>query len=376
VAELGNAAATDTLLIQVLGVYPWAQGHNAAMTITDAAGFLYSHLNRLGFSPAWVILAAVENCAVAQAADQPQFKLPVECQLGFTCFVQNYVDHDPTAGYRDFSCGGQTYNGHDGTDFRLPSLTAQRQGVAVIAAASGNVVGVRDGVRDISIRSIGKRGVQGRECGNGVLLSHNDGWETQYCHLAQDSLRVTKGQVVQTGQVLGTVGLSGMTEFPHLHFTVRHRGVVVDPFAPQYAAGNCDSASSLWDAATAKDAVYRRRVALNVGFASRLLTMEELESHQASGSKLDDQSPALVAFIRMIGLQSGDVQSLAIDNPQGVRIAQTTLKPLERARAQSLVMVGGKKPASGWGPGVYRAQFQVTNEGKVVFERIFAVQIE
>jgi hypothetical protein len=78
----------------------------------------------------------------------------------------------------------------------------------------------------------------------------------------------------------------------------------------------------------------------------------------------------------MIGLQSGDVQSLAIDNPQGVRIAQTTLKPLERARAQSLVMVGGKKPASGWGPGVYRAQFQVTNEGKVVFERIFAVQIE
>jgi hypothetical protein len=326
--------------------------------------------------PALVILAAVAVCPVALAAEHPQFKLPLECKLGSTCFVQNYVDHDPTTGYRDYSCGGQTYDGHDGTDFRLPSLTAQRQGVAVVAAASGTVAGVRDGVQDISIRSKGNSDVRGRECGNGVLLHHDNGWETQYCHLAQGSLRVTKGEAVKAGQKLGNVGLSGMTEFPHLHFTIRHIGVVIDPFAPTYSAGECDSASSLWETVLVKDAVYRRRVALNVGFTSRLLTMEELELLPAKELKLSVQSPAVVAFVRMIGLEPGDVQTLTLDSPQGVRIAHTTLKPLERARAQSLVSVGNKMPAGGWVPGTYRAQFQVSNTGKVVHEQQFTVRLE
>lgn len=344
--------------------------------MTIHASFRSTRIIRQMVVRAYVLLAAVASCPVARAADLPQFKLPLECQLGSTCFVQNYVDHDPTTGYRDFSCGAQTYDGHDGTDFRLPSLAVQGPGVAVLAAASGQVVGVRDGVPDVSFRSIGSGRVQGRECGNGVLLRHDGGWETQYCHLAQGSLRVAKGQLVQTGQVLGTVGLSGMTEFPHLHFTVRHRGVVIDPFAPNHSSRKCESATSLWDAATAKDAVYRRRVALNVGMANRLLTMEELDSLNGDDLKLSNQSPAIVAFVRMIGLEQGDIQRLSLDNPKGDRIAQTDLKPLERARAQSLVLVGGKRPVKGWGRGIYRAQFQVTNNGTVVFEQTFAVQID
>jgi len=343
------------------------------MKMTDAAGSLFASLKRPMSVTALAILSTFVQYRDADAAEQIKFKLPVECELGSTCFVQNYVDHDPSTGYRDFACGGQTYDGHDGTDFRLPS---QRQGVAVVAAASGSVVGIRDGVQDISFRKIGKSGVKGRECGNGVLLRHKDGWETQYCHLARGSLRVTKGQMVQTGQVLGTVGLSGMTEFPHLHFTVRHGGAVIDPFAPKYAAGTCGSALSLWDDTTSKTAVYRRRVTLNVGFANRLLTMEELEELQAPELTLGTQSPALVAYVRIIALESGDVQILSLDNPHGSRIAQTTLKPLERPRAQSLVSAGRKKPTGGWESGTYRAKFKVLNDGKVVLEREFAVQVE
>lgn len=319
---------------------------------------------------------ALNAAAVAYAAEPPHFKLPVDCKLGSTCFVQNYVDHDVTVGYRDFACGAQTYDGHDGTDFRLPSLTAQRQGVAVVAAAPGTVAGVRDGVPDVSIRVNGKGAVEGRECGNGVVIKHDDGWETQYCHLAQGSLRVAKGQQVQVGDVLGTVGLSGMTEFPHLHFTVRHQGNVVDPFAPQYAAGQCGSGATLWDSSVAKDAVYRRRVVLNSGFADRVLTMEELEALPADGVAFNTQSAALVAFIRVIGLEPGDVQSLELYGSDGARIAQTTLKPLERARAQSLVMVGHKKPVAGWLPGSYLAIFQVTQKGEVILEQVFTLRLE
>ncbi len=58
-----------------------------------------------------------------------------------------------------------------------------------------------------------------RECGNGVVIAHAGGWETQYCHMAQGGLAVKPDQPVTTGQTLA-VGLSGLTEYPHLHFTV------------------------------------------------------------------------------------------------------------------------------------------------------------
>jgi len=60
---------------------------------------------------------------------------PVDCTLGETCFIQNFVDRDPGPGAADFTCGPMTYDGHKGTDFALPSLAAMRQGVDVLAAA-------------------------------------------------------------------------------------------------------------------------------------------------------------------------------------------------------------------------------------------------
>src|SRR5262249_323708 len=132
------------------------------------------------------------------------------------------------------------YDKHNGIDIRLLDMAAQKRGVAVLAAAPGRVARLRDGVQDISIRTPGAPSVDGRECGNGVVIDHGGGWETQYCHLAQGSVRVKVGETVKAGTPLGLVGLSGDTEFPHLHITVRHAGQVVDPFAPVgTAAGTC-----------------------------------------------------------------------------------------------------------------------------------------
>src|SRR4051812_19383598 len=135
------------------------------------------------------LLVGVATVSFAQSEQPLVLELPLNCRFGENCFVQQYFDHDPGPGGADFRCGPMSYDGHDGTDLRLPSLAEQQRGVEIIAAASGVVRGMRDGMDDISIRVAGFESVKGRECGNGVVLVHPGGWETQYCHMAKGSLR-------------------------------------------------------------------------------------------------------------------------------------------------------------------------------------------
>ena len=248
-----------------------------------------------------------------------------------------------------------------------------RAGVAVLAVADGKVTGVRDGEKDISIRVIGKAAIAGRECGNGVFLRHPHGWDTQYCHLASGSVSVSKGQHVKRGQVLGKVGLSGATEFPHLHLTVRHNGNIVDPFSPKAQSGQCGSKQSLWDDVTAKVLAYRTRILLNLGFADRILSMDDVENGGLENFALTADSPALVAHVRMIGLEGGDILKLVLRDPDGAILVQSNLKPLDRPKAQFLTQIGRKRPATGWPEGRYEADYSVIREGESVFEERFAI---
>lgn len=323
------------------------------------------------------LLILLLSAACAPAQERLRLALPLDCRLGQDCFVQNYVDHDPSPAARDFSCGAQTYDGHNGTDFRLPSLVAQRAGVAVLAAAAGEVAAVRDGMADVSIRDSGQAAVQGRECGNGVRVRHTDGWETQYCHMAQGSIGVRQGQRVTAGQVLGRVGLSGMTEFPHLHFTVRHHGGVLDPFAPDAVAGRCGPAQSqslpLWHEDVARLARYRHRTVLNQGFADHRLSMADVENLPAAGLTLTPDSPALVAYVRTIGLEAGDAIELLLRGPDGRILARTPSQPLERPLAQTLTAAGRQRPATGWPPGLYQAEYRIRHQGETVLEPVFSI---
>jgi murein DD-endopeptidase MepM/ murein hydrolase activator NlpD len=98
-------------------------------------------------------------------------------------------------------------------------------------------------VEDISVKAKGKESVQGTECGNAVVIGHEGGLETQYCHMARGSVAVRPGDTVKAGQRIGRIGLSGLTEYPHLHFTVRLNGKVVDPFAPE-EGGACGTGAT------------------------------------------------------------------------------------------------------------------------------------
>lgn len=101
---------------------------------------------------------------------------------------------------------------HDAVDY------AAARGTPVYAAAPGRVVRVdRDGEG---------RGVYN---GNAVVLAHADlsVQSTAYLHLDRSEVRV--GQRVRAGDRIGTVGSTGRSTGPHLHFMAYQAGQPVDP---------------------------------------------------------------------------------------------------------------------------------------------------
>lgn len=303
---------------------------------------------------------------MAADAPPPSLALPLACTIGRDCWVQNWPDHDAGPGVRD-GCGGQrSYDGHDGTDIRIRSLAARAAGVAVRAAAAGTVLRRRDGEPD-RLLAEGETAPPGRECGNGLIIDHGGGWQTQYCHMAQGSLSVRPGQTVAAGAPLGRVGLSGSTTFPHLHVTLRHDGRVVDPLAPG-AGGACPATGPLW--ARASGIAYADVQMIAAGFAPGAVTLAEV---MAAGSDLprpDTAAPALVAWVLAIGLAAGDVQHVALLGPDGTELARNDAPPLARARAQQLLFAGRRRPDAGWPAGV-TGRYWVERGGRVVIDRRF-----
>ncbi len=94
---------------------------------------------------------------------------------------------------------------HDGIDLSSPA------GTPVKTAAPGSVL------------------FAGEQKGYGliVIVEHENGFITLYAH--NRDVRVKTGQKIREGQVVATVGDSGKTSGPHLHFEVRKNGAPVDP---------------------------------------------------------------------------------------------------------------------------------------------------
>jgi Peptidase family M23 len=310
------------------------------------------------------------------SAQQPiTLAWPVACKIGETCFVQNFVDHDAGDAARDFTCGSRTYDGHDGTDIRLVDMQSEQTGVAVLAAADGRVARARDGVSDISVRVTGVAAVAGKECGNGLVIEHGGGWSTQYCHLKMGSVVVAPGQMVKTGTPLGQVGLSGETEFPHLHLTVRHNGTTVDPFAFDEPSDACSGGRSLWDAKLSEALAYRDREILNFGFSEITPTMENIESGIVHLRTPGPRSGELVAYVRAIGLRKGDEQIISVTYPDGRLLAEYKVPALEADKAQFFAIAGQRRKENDWPAGTYATIFRVTNNGQPVLSKTFSLTV-
>ncbi|MDX1821283.1 MAG: M23 family metallopeptidase [Paracoccaceae bacterium] len=317
---------------------------------------------------AWLLILGTS--ALPVSAEVFLLAQPIACRLGEDCFIQQYVDHAPGAAVTDFTCNGLSYDGHTGTDFALPTLAAMQAGVAVLAAAPGTVTALRDGMPDTGLTPETAAGIEGRDCGNGVVIQHEDGWQTQYCHLKQGSVILREGQAVAAGDRLGLVGLSGNTEFPHVHLSLRRNGQAVDPFDPdgQITCGAPDPVT-LWDTPIP----YAPGGLLGAGFASAVPDFAAVKAGTAAEVILRD-SPALVVWGHAFGGRVGDQMRITLSGPEGPITDHSDR--LDKDQAQFFRAAGRRMRAGGWPGGTYRALITLSRDGQMIDTQMITMQIE
>lgn len=120
--------------------------------------------------------------------------------------IKNGIGHISMAFGQNIHPITQQWYIHKGLDF-----STYRSGDPVVATANGQVVTV---TYDDSF-------------GNYIIIKHKHGIYTRYAHLA--TVRVKKGQIVSQREVIGTIGSTGITTGPHLHYEVHIGSDVVDP---------------------------------------------------------------------------------------------------------------------------------------------------
>ena len=108
-----------------------------------------------------------------------------------------------------------SYRGHTGVDVNIGVV-----GKSVVAVKSGTVL-ISTALRNSSggYRSYGEY----------IVIDHHDGTKTLYAHMLSGSRTVSAGETVSQGQVIGTVGSTGNSTGPHLHFEVIIGGTPVNP---------------------------------------------------------------------------------------------------------------------------------------------------
>lgn len=302
--------------------------------------------------------------ALAKEPEALQLGLPIRCFLGKDCWLVNHVDVDPGPGRRDYTCSNRTYDGHKGIDIAIRDLKRMYEGVDVLASAPGVVKGVRDGMKDVDVTIAGGQSVKGKECGNGLVIDHGGGWETQYCHLRKGSLAVRSGDVVKRRHKLGLVGHSGRAQFPHIHLSVRYKKKIIDPFVGLGRTDKCGlGPKPLWqEGVLAK--VGRTTTALyNAGFATAKPEARAAREGLLGADKFSRDAPALVLWVDVFWVEAGDVLGFRILGPEGDTIIKRATK-IKKTQARRFTFVGKKRKQGLWPAGTYRGQIVLVRKDK------------
>jgi murein DD-endopeptidase MepM/ murein hydrolase activator NlpD len=186
----------------------------------------------------------------AQAAVN-DLQWPLQPLAGFDQFdyhgTKNFVDHDQRfPGFvQDYTCGTRSYDlasgyNHAGVDYYLwpfPWLMMDQGLVQIVAAAPGVIAARADGNVDRNCA------IASTTDPNFVRVLQDDGLSAIYLHMRSGSVTsLPVGARVGAGEYLGTVGSSGQSSGPHLHFELRDAsGNVVDP-----RNGQCNAAPDRW----------------------------------------------------------------------------------------------------------------------------------
>lgn len=314
------------------------------------------------------ILSLSVFCNSSAAQDAALFGSPINCSIGKDCWVLNYADRTPDADKQavDNACLSRSYDGHKGTDFAIADEAAMKKGVDVLAARDGKVTRVRNTEDDRfpTSEQLLKTKADKKECGNAVLIEHGNGWQSLYCHLKKNSVRVKIGDMVKTGDKIAMVGLSGYTQFPHVHFGVIQDGKVIDPFSGTDIATECTQPqNSLWAPET--NIKYEEVVFLNAGFDTKPPSLEQLDRGHTKLDKVSTKStPALIFHTVIGGAREGDEIHLVIRTPDNSIFAERSIKQ-DKNRARQMVFVGRKTDQVFLKEGNYKGIVTIKREDKI-----------
>ncbi len=332
--------------------------------------------------------AEAESSAEDFLAGAPRLFLPVDCEVGTPrngrCWLQNLVDHDKGPKVADFMCGARSYNAssrfgtmHQGVDIGVYDTADFNFRINVLAAAPGRIRGMRDGMEDRRVlRGQEDAEIREKACGNAVVIDHGKGWETQYCHMRQGSVQVKVGDQVETGDILGAVGLSGLTSYPHLHFQVMYiedgQRIPVDPFDGTKLLESCeDQRRPLFDASALDTLIYRPVEVIKLGFTiGDVSGMNLLQGLRPSPRiRLTDEDPVSV-FAYFAGSHVGDVARLDVKGPDG-RTVLSGSRATSHYRNRQFVSAGLSTARRFNGqPGRYRVTFTVMDkDGNLLVEQ-------
>ncbi len=92
----------------------------------------------------------------------------------------------------------------------------------IVAHSDGTVVEV---IKDVNVNTPN----DSTNAGNMVKIDHGNGYQTRYLHMAYGSVKVSVGDNVKKGQIIGYMGDTGNAFGAHLHFEVLKDGNKVDP---------------------------------------------------------------------------------------------------------------------------------------------------
>ncbi|KAF8818029.1 glycyl-glycine endopeptidase ALE-1 precursor [Rickettsia endosymbiont of Cardiosporidium cionae] len=96
---------------------------------------------------------------------------------------------------------------HKGIDFAAPI------GTPILAAGNGQIV------------AMGAKGGYG----NHIEIKHNKNYNTLYAHLSKYAKKLKVGSKINQGQVIGYIGMTGITTGPHLHFEIIKNSIKINP---------------------------------------------------------------------------------------------------------------------------------------------------
>ena len=203
------------------------------------------------------VQAMLANGAIAprSKAAGALFQWPVALIPGAPDYVPNTIANfvDQNLAFpnqlRDWNCGTRTYDlasgyNHRGIDimsFPFPWTKMDRDETIVLAAAPGTIIRKDDGNFDRNCGNLSSVPTSAQP--NAIYIRHADGSIAWYLHLKSGSLTPKLvGETVATGERIASVGSSGFSTGPHLHFEVyAWNGSLVDPYAGTCNTLNADS---------------------------------------------------------------------------------------------------------------------------------------